>query len=420
MSVRILHGDMLAILPTLEADSIHAVVTDPPYELGFMGRKWDSTGIAFRPETWALVYAAMKPGAHLVAFGSSRGYHRMTCAIEDAGFEIRDTLCWLYGSGFPKSHDVAKGIDKTLGVARTEVVGIRPGHEDFVNRIDRHSAGARREGWDRPWKDDPEAVRMHHLQTAPATSEAASWEGWGSALKPAFEPIILARKPLEGTIAANVLQHGCGGINIDECRIPFSGDADEDEAKTKNQHAAFGSRPRDNQIYGKDNRDQVNYDPPGRFPANVLHDGSDEVMEAFAAFGKRGNGPNARVMMRGVKPDRDDGYGMDTARATSASVGGDTGSAARFFYCAKADSDDRAGSKHPTVKPLALMSWLVKLITPPGGTILDPFAGSGTTLLAADRLQFNAIGIEQSAEYVADIKRRMQADSGLFAEIATQ
>lgn len=391
MSVRVIHGDMLAILPTLDADSVHAVVTDPPYHLttgkpggsgmasvnpnspagramigtGFMGMAWDGGDIAIRPETWAEVYRVLKPGGHLLAFGGTRTQHRMACAIEDAGFEIRDTLCWLYGSGFPKSHNLS-----------------------------------------------------------------GDWQGWGSALKPAYEPIIMARKPLIGTIAANVLAHGCGGINIDGCRVgDFTNtrEAGTDRYNQANYEQGYrpdayqkGSRARPartpNQIYGAGKGTNLTASPhneTGRWPANVVHDGSDEVMAAFAAYGERSVSGSAK---NGTVSKARAGGEIFTSERGQGQLHNDSGTAARFYYCAKASAADRAGSKHPTVKPLALMSWLVKMITPPGGTVLDPFSGSGTTLLAADRAQFNAIGIEQSAEYIADIHRRLNADAGLFAD----
>lgn len=379
MSVRVIHGDMLQILPTLDANSVHSVVCDPPYHLqstverfgaknaapaapgvfgrsasGFMGQTWDGGDIASRPDTWERVYRVMKPGAFLLAFGGTRTAHRMACAIEDAGFEIKDTLAWLYGTGFPKSHNPGEKMDRDM--------------------------------WDETeWE---RGERSHR---------SAFWGQFGTALKPAYEPIILARKPSPISVPLTVLRNGCGAINIDACRVERV----------------------------NDNGDQAE---PG-YPANVVHDGSDEVMAAF---------PTASGARAAVRPDSGRGRKVDAIfnsfeHNSDSTPRGDSGSAARFFkacpfndeelavvrfhYSGKANKADRAGSKHPTVKPLALMSWLVKMVTPPGGTVLDPFAGSGTTLLAADRLQFNAIGIEQDAAYVADIHRRLNADGGLFADI---
>jgi site-specific DNA-methyltransferase (adenine-specific) len=295
-----------------------------------MGKTWDGGDIAFRPETWRLVFDAMKPGAHLAAFGGSRGYHRMACAIEDAGFEIRDSLMWIYGTGFPKSHNLGNG--------------------------------------------------------------------WGSALKPAFEPIVLARKPMIGTIAANVALHGVGALNIDACRV----------GSEERTYSAKGTTTNAGMIRVSESKIGVAAEPvtvSGRWPANVLHDGSDEVVEAFAAFGEKKAGiakePKNKQMARSI-------YGETNTLGRECGFA-DAGTAARFFYCAKASKSDRAGSSHPTVKPLSLMRWLCTLITPPGGTILDPFSGSGSTLQAAAECGFHAIGIEREAEYFADIVARLNA-----------
>lgn len=353
------HGDCLEILPTLS--NIDAIVTDPPYHLtsivarfvgknakpaqfgsdgayarasrGFMGKEWDGGDIAFRPETWNLVLNALKPGAHMAVFGGSRGYHRMACAIEDAGFEIRDSLMWLYGTGFPKSHNLD-----------------------------------------------------------------GEWNGWGSALKPAFEPIVLARKPLVGTIAANVLQYGTGAINIDACRIPASD-------KTPAPVGTF-SRPSIGTT-GHSGVRNGSADGLGRWPANVLHDGSDEVEAAFAAFGeKKSSAVRSEV---GTRPAGFGNVGWEKGSSIPCASGfGDTGTASRFFYCAKASKADRADSKHPTVKPLALIRWLCRLITPPGGVVLDPFSGTGTTISAALECGFKTIGIEREEEYFADMMQRVK------------
>ena len=321
MSITVHHGDMLQVLPTLEADSFHACVTDPPYHLtsivkrfgsssaapvkagatgafvraskGFMGKTWDGGDVAFQPETWAEVLRVMKPGAHLVAFGGTRTFHRMAVAIEDAGFELRDTLMYLYGSGFPKSHNAGNG--------------------------------------------------------------------WGTALKPAWEPIILARKPLSGTVAANVLAHGTGALNIDGCRIGTDGGTAKGSKPTGAGNGIYGA--------GLHGACEIVALDKGRWPANVIHDGSDEVLAAFpdtgaGSFpGTRGCGDLSTTGHRGQS-------GLDERKT-------DAGSVARFFYTAKADATDRAGSKHPTVKPVSLMRYLVRLITPPNGLVLDCFAGSG-------------------------------------------
>lgn len=377
------HGDMREVLRELAAEGrvFHACVTDPPYHLtsiherfaktggadrqvpkkehqyarlsrGFMGQEWDGGDIAFRPETWRAVWDVLAPGAHLVAFSGTRTFHRMAVAIEDAGFEIRDTLMWLYGQGFPKSHN-----------------------------------------------------------------QEGEWDGWGTALKPAWEPIVLARKPLGGTVAANVLQHGTGALNIDGCRVPG--------AKPDTTRGASPGRCMAGKM-GAQGR--IEDDGLGRWPANVLHDGSPEVEDAFAAFGERRSSP-----VLGQVGWRPGGFGNVGAPAGGsvpcASGYGDAGSASRFFYAAKATGQERVyccrdcgarwmGSvracehdsplrSHPTVKPVELMRWLVRLITPPGGSVLDPFAGSGTTLAAAALERAHALGVELDPEHVGDIRHRL-------------
>ena len=388
MSVRVEHGDSRDVLRTLADASIDSVVTDPPYALvsivkrfgkpgsapaqegadgryrrasaGFMGKQWDTGETAFDPAFWSEVLRVMKPGAHLIAFGGTRTYHRLACAIEDAGFEIRDQLGWLYGSGFPKSHDVSKGIDKMQG-------------------------------------DDP------------VTDDARQWQGWGTALKPAWEPIVLARKPLDGTVAANVLRHGTGALNIDGCRVPVSDAAYARNCSGDRGHADNRKREMDFGMTAGSANDA------GRWPANVIHDGSEEVLQAFPDAGGQqravgpANGAKTSVNVYGDYGPRDQFEPRN-----------DSGSAARFFYSAKADATDRLGSKHPTVKPVDLMAYLCRLVTPPGGIVLDPFAGSGTTGMACMREGFDCILIEREREYYNDILKRLDhvrgADTPLFAQ----
>lgn len=412
MSVRVLHGDCLLELPKLEAESVHAVVTDPPYELNFMAHSWDRTGVAFTPETWRHVLRVLKSGGHMVCFGGTRTHHRMMCAIEDAGFEVRDTLQWIFGSGFPKSLNIGQAIDKAAGVTRKRIPNPRGGTPRSIYAQDE---------WTR------KNAATYSDQTS-VTAEAAQWSGWGSALKPSYEPIILCRKPLDGTLASNSLKHGVGGLNIDACRVPAV-----DEMQYAAKCASFvGLNSNQNGItYGELEGVRTDSSSPlGRWPTNLLHDGSPEVMEAFARFGEKTSNPltyrknSARSNNVGFAPARLSGTVMST---------GSTGTADRFFPCCpwsddelrfyysgKASAEDRAGSRHPTIKPLSLMRWLCKLICPPGGTVLDPFAGSGTTLLAADRLGFNAIGIEQDAAYVADIHCRLHSDAGLFSNVSDE
>jgi len=366
------HASMLDWLASYDGPLFDSCVCDPPYELGFMGKGWDSTGVAFQVETWRRVYDALKPGAHLVAFSGTRTYHRMACAIEDAGFEIRDQLAWAYGSGFPKSLDVSKAIDKAAGAER-EVIS----RKQVAVGFDTEKQGGG--GW----------AAGEIVETAPATPEAQRWQGWGSALKPAWEPICLARKPLaEKSIAANVLAHGTGAINVDGCRVGTERLA----AMTAGQ-ARIGTFERGV---------MVTPEREGRFPANLCHDGSDEVLTGFpetgAAKAAPRGGTNANPMDWGKsRSDGDQCKGHDD----------NGGSAARFFYSAKAGPLDRIGTAHATVKPVDLMRWLCRLVTPPGGHILEPFAGSGTTGIAAMAEGFDCTMIELEAEHVADIARKL-------------
>ncbi len=391
-------GDCRDVLSNLSGERFHSCVCDPPYHLGFMGKAWDGGDVAFRPETWRAVYDALLPGAFLVAFGGTRTSHRMACAIEDAGFEIRDTLMWVYGSGFPKSHDVSKAIDKAAGAERR-----------VVGKSDRHVSGKpeQRTAGLGGSSTFAETIGMGQFVTAHATPESTQWSGWGTALKPAWEPIILARKPLEGTVAANVLKHGAGGINVDACRVGHEG---------KDGHWGSGKSSGSCWSPGRTNGacepEGARHDL-GRWPANVLHDGSEEVMAAF---------PNAPGQQRIVGPEhgaRDSVHCFgDYGPRETFYPRGDTGSAARFFYCAKATASDRASSRHPTVKPIALMRWLVRLVTPPGGTTLDPFAGTGSTGLAALQQGFRAVLIERDGTYVRDARRKLKRSIEALAEAA--
>jgi DNA modification methylase len=450
MSVRIEHGDCLEVLPRLAAEGVRAdaCVTDPPYHLtsivkrfgkpnakptrdgdvyarssaGFMGKAWDGGDVAFRPETWAKVAACLKPGAHLLAFGGTRTFHRMACAIEDAGFEIRDCVMWLYGSGFPKSHDVAKAIDKMKGGARAKIRV----PADFVRN--QKATGAGRDGMEgatRPWIEAALARGYHEVDgDEPVTPEAVEWMGWGTALKPAFEPVIVARMPLAGTVAETVLKHGTGAINIDACRVSYAGEADKAAAAAAAAAAAQRScHDTPGRVRWGGGESSCFQDPEGslatfqanqdkgRWPANVIHDGSAEVVEAFpreaGAFAPvRGDEPSGLV--REVYGERERVRGA---------FHGDSGSAARFFYTAKADAGDRLGTKHPTVKPVDLIAYLARLATRPGGLVLDPFAGSGTTGAACMREGFDAVLIEREADYVADIRRRLDHAQGLDAPL---
>jgi DNA modification methylase len=402
---QVLHGNSLEVLKTLEDNSVDSIVTDPPYELGFMGKKWDSTGIAYNVELWKECLRVLKPGGHLLAFGGTRTYHRMTCAIEDAGFEIRDCIQWLYGSGFPKSHDISKAIDKKLGAER-EVIGVdevflrRNPNNTGVGRIVTKSDGTTLDGRKTPYKKSEHAG----LITAPATPEAQEWEGWGTALKPANEPIVLARKPLsEKTIAENVMKWGTGGLNIDGCRIGTE--------VRNNPQAGFIRRGRtDEEVFlGADkNRPEGTVEVTGRFPANVILDEEAGALldqqSGSTSYGNKSGGYSYSDRQYAVQ-----GFIKD-CKPKAPSNYGDSGGASRFFYCAKASKKERGeGNNHPTVKPVKLMEYLITLITPPNGIVLDPFFGSGTTGIAAVNLGFNFIGTELDKQYVEIARRRINA-----------
>jgi site-specific DNA-methyltransferase (adenine-specific) len=350
----LIHGDCLDRLAELEDCSVDAAVTDPPYGLSFMGKHWDYDVPSV--EIWQQVFRVLKPGGHLLAFAGTRTQHRMAVNIEDAGFEIRDMIAWVYGSGFPKSLDVSKAIDKAAGAER-EVVGI-----------------AGRSGSARACMAGDFAGGEYHA-TAPATPEAQQWAGWGTALKPALEPITVARKPFKGTVAGNVLEHGTGAININGCRVAHS-----EPCRMMQPSQANIDNPSDKCRQDGRREAVLELKPEGRWPANLIHDGSDDVVGLF--------------------PEAGGGFGT-------------RGSAARFFYCAKASKAERGkDNPHPTVKPLALMRYLCRLVTPPGGLVLDPFMGTGTTGIAALEEGFRFIGIEREENYL-EVARLRLATAGV-------
>jgi len=374
--MRLHNGDCLNILKMMIEDEVFvdSIVTDPPYELGFMGRSWDSTGIAFQKETWELCFKVLKPGGHLLAFSGSRTYHRMAVAIEDAGFEIRDQVMWLYGSGFPKSMNIGKVIDKK--------------NREIMNE----------------------------------------YKGWGTALKPAHEPLVLARKPLsEKSVVDNVLKHRTGGINIDECRVegndakyPDTNPDFRDQGRQSKENMgidklSFGqtenvkrkmvvrkSRTDDsvfnngNSSFKAENALYADADPRGRFPSNVMHDGSDSIKELFEDKSRY------FYCAKTSKVERNQGLNNLPTKKASSMPG-------------RRNPDDMKDSKidndvtgrfvtqkkniHPTVKPIKLMKYLCRLITPKGGTVLDPFMGSGSTGMAAKEENFEFVGIEKEEEY---------------------
>lgn len=402
MTVQILQGDCLDVLRTMPDDSVDAVVTDPPYGIAFMGRKWDYDVPAV--EVWAECLRVLKPGGHLLAFASTRTQHRMAARIEDAGFGIRDMIAWVYGSGFPKSLDVSKAIDAAAGAER-KVVGSRVVSRDFKSGEGEDTAF--RSG--RPGQTD---VAI----TAPATSEAAEWDGWGTALKPALEPITLARKPLAGTVATNVLAHGTGALNIDGCRIDAEARPALERAPMR-ADVQYSGRALAGRVDGSLQSSRVVGETTlGRWPANLIHDGSAEVMAKFPST-------QSGVMRAGTRRAAQDEpgsvcYGTFGGNATATDTPGDSGSAARFFYCAKASAADRndgceqlgrRGNHHPTVKPTDLMRYLCRLVTPPGGVVLAPFMGTGSTGRGAALEGFRFIGIEREAEYVEIARLRIGA-----------
>jgi len=406
--VTLYHGDCIEVMRSLPDASVDAVVTDPPYGLGFMGKEWDdAAALSSRPpsaeqhdnayprtgkgpaavafdgngfQAWCTEWATeclrvLKPGGHLLAFGGTRTWHRLACAIEDAGFEVRDSIAWMYGSGFPKSLDVSKAIDKAAGAEREVLSSV------FRGENAGKSGGI--QGTTVPRTD---------TITAPATPAAQQWQGWGTALKPAFEPIVVARKPLIGTVAANVLAHGTGALNVDGCRIGTEGGT------------AGATAGPSTGIFGDGLNGEFSKPVPGlgRWPANVILDESQaqalDRMSGVTSSGSRKAGDYGLM-----------GY-MGADVAPMPEVSGDSGGASRFFYTAKADSNERPrvdGVAHPTVKPLDLMRYLVRLVTPPGGLVLEPFAGSGTTLEACIVEGFRCIGIEREDTYMPLIMARI-------------
>ncbi len=450
---RVDHADCVEAMAAMDEASVDAVVTDPPYGLEFMGKEWDRLGAlteevtdtanrdgnwTSKPfggggqrvrygssarsmqawhEAWATeALRVLKPGGHLLAFGGTRTSHRLVCAIEDAGFEIRDTICWLYGSGFPKSLDVSKAIDKAAGAKRA-VIGMAKG----AGTQNTESLGP-------------------YAATYAATPDAERWEGWGTALKPAHEPIVVARKPLTGTVAANVLEHGTGALNVDGCRVETEQGASLNGGRVSSVTEGW-DRPWKHHAkavaasHARGAESVAKAEAMGRWPANVILD-PEAAAALDAQTGELTSGSRAEGVRKGLGYHGANGDG-------GPAIEGDTGGASRFFYVAKASSaernagldefaarpagnfeDDayewatdgrgnprtapiRKANTHPTVKPIELMQWLVRLVTPPGGTVLDPFTGSGTTGIAAVREGFEFVGIEREAEYAAIARARI-------------
>ena len=388
--IQLMHGDCLERLKELPDNSVDSIVTDPPYGLSFMGKKWDYDVPSV--EVWAECLRVLKPGGHLLAFAGTRTQHRMAVRIEDAGFEIRDMIAWVYGSGFPKSLDVSKAIDKAAGAER-EVEGFRTlpytakptsMNESLENHIDENGY-------------------IKVPITTPATPEAQQWSGWGTALKPALEPITVARKPFKGTVAANVLAHGTGGINVDGCRVGM-------EAVVSLKGLGQNANMNDDKWKGIGSRPAPTVSV-GRWPANLIHDGSDEVVGLFPSD-KQGIASRFFYVAKASKKDRDEGCeGLEAQSvvrmATQNGASGVPSKAMERFATV-------SRNHHPTVKPTALMRYLCRLVTQPGGVVLDPFMGSGSTGKAAILEGFRFIGIEREAEYVEIAKARIEAAKTLI------
>jgi site-specific DNA-methyltransferase (adenine-specific) len=417
MTYQILHGNNLDILPTLADNSVDSIVTDPPYELGFMGKKWDSSGIAYSVELWEQCLRVLKPGGHLLAFSGSRTYHRMVVAIEDAGFEIRDMISWISNKTFPKSLNIGKAIDKAAGAER-EVIGQRTdGMSETAMKPDK--------GWN--------ANSMTNVIdiTKPATDGAKQWDGWGTGLKPTVEPIVMARKPVEGTIANNVLTYGTGGINIDGSRIGTDQRINPSASNANRESWRMNTTETQGRI------------AEGRWPANLIIDqDTAELLDEQSGQLKGGtwnSTDGARHFGNEGKPTN-----YQTKKSDDSS-----GGASRFFYVAKASKRDRnegleelpdhdwrkdgaaipqrndrpflpSKNHHPTVKPTSLMEYLIKLVTPPNGIVLDPFTGSGSTGKAAILQGFDFIGIEMTEEYLPIIEGRLKHAEAMVAEAKEQ
>jgi len=386
---------------------VDSIVTDPPYGIDFMGKKWDYDVPS--TEIWEQALRVLKPGGYLLAFAGTRTQHRMAVRIEDAGFEIRDMIAWVYGSGFPKSHNVGKAVDAVIKTGKSNPKALRQTRmgENYV------PTGQKDYERGRMFSSDIENDNIEQVIDN-------DWKGWGTALKPALEPITVARKPLEEkTVAKNVLKYGTGGINIDESRVPSYGDKLGGGSKDKHNFAdkEGWDRPwmHDEEHVKKNKEKQAEKvakaETLGRFPANLIHDGSDEVTSMFphTKSGKLTPDMNVKASTGWA--------GGSTANRVKNTFTGDEGSAARFFYCAKTSKKDRneglddfeKKNNHPTVKPTDLMRYLVTMVTPKGGTTLDPFMGSGSTGRGAKLGGFNFIGIELDPDYLDIAKARIDA-----------
>lgn len=456
MTIRITQGDALSALRMMDGESVDSIVTDPPYGLskepdmaevlthwlrgddyvhsgsGFMGKKWDS--FVPGPSVWRECLRVLKPGGHLLCFAGTRTVDLMGISIRLAGFEIRDQMQWLYGTGFPKSMDVSKAIDKAAGVER-EVISEGSPVKRMIPGADQDKTGS--------WIKDNGRVFVPSV-TAPGTDEAKLWEGWGTALKPGHEPIIVARKPLIVTVAANVLAHGVGGINIDGCRVGYQNEGDK-RLETRGVHVGKAYQHPGGDAFKKEVNRVAAVNHQGRWPANVILTHSDDCVETgsrevkgdsrsgIEIGGKRGNGFFDVGADSGDPEPNADVYGNETIYECVGDcpikvLDGQSGGASRFFYTSKASTKERGAglegkNVHPTVKPIDLMRYLVRLVTPPNGLVLDPFLGSGTTAIASRLEGFDCIGVEMDADYcdiaTARIKHWCEVDVELLVHEPT-
>lgn len=492
MSLTLYAGDNRISLRRLidQGVRVHAVVTDPPYALtsitkrfgkegsaaartegndgsfgrvsgGFMGMKWDATGIERDPEFWKLVYEILLPGGYAFAFSGARTGHWQACAMELAGFIMHPMHVWAYGSGFPKAHAADKAIDRLLGTKGT-YGGIKAGYEghygtDNVRLLRESGTMSQANGFSRPWMYDPESVLRKQQKYKPGSPEAVRWEEWAygtQTQKPAVEPIYLAQKPFsEKTGAANLLLHGVGAVNIGDCRVPIDTATDASQLRTMER----SNRVSDDgwgMNRGAGESDVTVLDPTGRYPSNLILDGSPEVVALFPHT-KSGKGAVKRASSKDRDGNTGTAFGAESrSEGTEMTSYGDEGSAARFFhrfpltdedymwsidagiigpdqgdaivYHRKANKEDRAGSKHPTVKPVNLKKYLIRHITPPGGIVLDPFAGSGATAEAAKRAGFDCIIMEAEKNYVDFIHTRFNLtknstdeEIGIYSDVPT-
>ena len=406
---QIVCGDNITVVSRWINNCIDGIVTDAPYELSFMGKKWDASGIAYNVPMWKQMLRICKPGAFLLCFGGTRTFHRLTCAIEDAGWEIRDCLMWLYGSGFPKSHNISKAIDKAAGVKR-KIIGKRKGTYADIRRDKKTGIAELHGGIAR---DKP---RIESIITAPATELAQLWNGYGTALKPAWEPIIVAMKPVDGTFAANAEKWKVAGLNIDGGRVGtednLNGGAYSISGNRQDLPGAIRSEKAAGMLASGKTTGKNFVQPQGRWPANLILDEEAGKMLDEQSGVSKSTGGKTKSKLGGDRV-----YGKYAGDKLGQNAGGlgDSGGASRFFYCAKASRKERnlgcgdQKNNHPTVKPLALIKYLCTLLKMPNQNqvILDPFIGSGTTAMACKELGINYIGIEKESEYCEIARKRI-------------